>query len=248
VSAVSARGGLVRGSSARGSLTLGGEPRVDLLPPEVRLARRGAAARNGLLVLLIVVVVAVVGGTFFLTTLAGAAQGRLETEQAVTADLLAEQSEYIEVRKVGNAITAGEAAIRVGSSAEIDWQSFLQKVAATFPAGSAVTGATIESASPIAAFTQVAGALSEPRIATALLNVKAKSLPDAKAWIDSIFLVDGVSEVSLSSVQSGDGGYDLTLTVAVNDTVLIHQPEKAADAAAPAGTQTNTTTPTGAAQ
>ena len=209
-------------ATARGILSLGGEPRVDLMPPEVRLARRGAGARNGLIVLFILVVGAVGGGTVFFTSLAGAAQSRLEAEQAVTTDLLTQQSKYVEVRKVSNAITAAEAAARVGASAEIDWQTFLLQVASTFPGGSAVTGVTIDSASPVVAFAQPTGALSAPRIATALLNVHTKDLPDAKAWIDSVFLVDGVSEVKLASVQSGNGGYDLTLTVAVDDTVLIN--------------------------
>ena len=71
-------------STQKAELQLGGEPRVDLLPAEVRLARRGAKTRGRLVGLLVVCVLVVVCGYAYASIQASTAQSRLVAEQART--------------------------------------------------------------------------------------------------------------------------------------------------------------------
>jgi Tfp pilus assembly protein PilN len=212
----------VSSTAAKSALVVGGEPRVDLLPPEVRLARRGAATRRMLLLLLVVCVVLVAGGYFFGTAQVSAANARLEAQQAATTSLLAQQQKYIQVRQVGNSISSAEAASRVGMSTEVDWATFLTSLSNTLPAGSSVNGVTLDSATPTKAFGQATTPLAVARIASVQLIVSVPDLNSAQSWIAGLSGIPGVADVGVSSVQSGEHGYDVTVLISVSDKVLAH--------------------------
>lgn len=208
----------------KSELVIGGSPRVDLLPPEVRLARRGAGARNALTVLLIVSVGAVVAATIFGGSLAVAANANLAAEQAQTNAILKQQEKYIAVRKVTTETAAITAAQRIGTSTEIDWRATIQSIGSALPAGGSLSGATIKSASPVTQLTQATEVLSQPRIATVLLNATSKSLTDAATWIAAVYKVKGVVAVDLTSAQTGPNGYNLTVTVGFDENALVTKP------------------------
>ncbi len=202
-------------------LVIGGEPRVDLLPPEVRVARRGAATRRGLLVLLAVCLLIVVGGYVFASMEATAANNRLTAEQSTTTTLLGEQQKYITVRQVDVGISSAEAATRVGLSTEVDWAKLLGQMTAGLPGS--VTGITIESVTPIQSFAQPTIALSTGRIATVNMIVAVSSIPAANEWITSLANIKGVSSTSVSSVQAQDAGvFTVNATIAINKDALMN--------------------------
>lgn len=203
-------------------LVVGGEPRVDLLPPEIRQARKGAAIRRGMFVLLGALLVIVVAGSFGTSMLAAAAATELAAEQAVTTQLFQQQQQYIEVRQNTQQISLIESAERVGSSTRVDWEAVLNSLVAAFPAGAGVRSFTIQSVTPTQGFPQSDLPLAQPRIATVLMLVLAPALVDAQAWVASLTPIAGVAEVTVSSVQWSDdlGGYLTTLTVSVDSTVL----------------------------
>lgn len=206
-------------------LIVGGSPRVDLLPPEIRLARRGAAIRRAMTMLLIGLVAAVGLGWAGASLLAGAAQSRLEAEQAITTDLLLQQQQYIEVRQNAQQIELIDTATRVGTSTAIDWQAFVGSLMGGFTDGMSVRSFTIQSATPIAGFAQSSSPLATPRVATVLIAVVSPSLPTARDWMRSLGAIPGVSDVAVDSIQSETAGFLTTLTVSVDSTVLAHAQE-----------------------
>ena len=102
-------------------LTLGGEPRAQLLPASVKLREKARNTRQ-LMVMLVVLAIVVAGaGTFGAFWLAQQAETQLAAEQARTLDLLAQQAEYAEGANVAAQVEATENAQRMITANEIDW-------------------------------------------------------------------------------------------------------------------------------
>ncbi|CAN5561701.1 hypothetical protein BH10ACT7_BH10ACT7_13910 [soil metagenome] len=202
-------------------LTIGGEPRVDLLPPEMRRARKDAAIRAGMLVLLGALVIAVVAGTFGTSLLAAAAEAELAAEQEKTTELFAQQQEFIEVRQNAQQIAQIEAAVRVGTSTLVDWETLLASLTAAFPEGTAVRSFTLQSATPLVGQPQATTPLAQAGIATVAFEVYTPTLLESEVWIRSLVPIEGVADVDADSVRSAEGGYLTRLTVWVDETVLM---------------------------
>ncbi|MDQ1549707.1 MAG: hypothetical protein QOD27_1365, partial [Microbacteriaceae bacterium] len=115
-------------------LLVGGEPHVDLLPPELLVQRKAAVIRRRLWIGALVVLVLVLGGTGLATVQSIQAQAGLLTAESRTQTLLEQQKKYIEVRQVQDDVSARTAAQQVGTSTEIDWKTYLTGVQGTLPA------------------------------------------------------------------------------------------------------------------
>jgi len=199
-------------------LVIGGDPRVDLLPPEVRSARRNARTRRGftwgVLAVLLVVVMAV-AGAFGLNVMA---QAQMLAAQARTNDLLAQQQKYVQVRNVQNQVDIAAAAQQVGASTEVDWESFITAIGTVEPAGLKMTSTTVDSASPIAVYQQSTDPLQGPRIATVTVVTASAGFPDISAWVTSIQKIKGVADVSAGAVNRDETGvYTSTVVIHLSD-------------------------------
>ena len=133
-----AKPGPLRGGA--GAATVGGSPRVDLMPPEIRVKRAQLRFRRklrlGLFGVLIVVLVAC-GGTWALNSLA---QTNLLAAQSQNQQLVTQQLQYSAVTTTQGSIALVKAGQKVGDSTEIDWQAYLTKLQATLPSGVLLTG------------------------------------------------------------------------------------------------------------
>jgi cobalamin biosynthesis protein CobD/CbiB len=97
-------------------IVFGGESRVDLLPPEVRVHRKAKSARRRLGFVVVLLVVLVLGGTALTRAMAIQARANLAIERANTQSLLKLQRKYAEVRKVQQQVELIQAAQQVGSA------------------------------------------------------------------------------------------------------------------------------------
>src|SRR5690606_4123650 len=124
-----------QGMSAKDStgLVIGGEPRIDFLPPEVKQRKQTRRTRRSLIILVVIVMVACAGGYVFATSLAVQSQLALIDEQSKTSDLLNEQAKYAEARTVSAQLAATEDARLVATGHEILWNAYLAELQATLP-------------------------------------------------------------------------------------------------------------------
>ncbi|MGO4301096.1 hypothetical protein [Leifsonia sp. RAF41] len=201
-----------------GDLRIGGDPRVDLLPPEVRSSRRNARTRRGFTwgVLAVFLFVIVASGAAFGYDVV--AQTQLLTAQAKANELLAEQQKYLEVRNVQNQVDIAVAAQQVGASTEVDWQKFLTEVGKAEPKTMLFKKMTIDSATPIANYQQSTDPLQGPRIATVTFQAVSATFPDVPTWVRGLLKVDGV-------VDAVPGTVNLDATGVYTSTVTIHLSE-----------------------
>ncbi|TFC37543.1 hypothetical protein [Cryobacterium sp. TMT2-14] len=200
-------------------LIIGGEPRVDLLPPEVLKHRKAKAMRRSLGIGVVGLLVVVLAGTAGAMFLSNQAQEKLLAEQSLTSDLLAEQTQYGEVRTAQAQVDLVKAAQLVGVSTEIDWNLYLQGVQATLPTSVAIKSVTIDSATPILLYEQATAPLQGARVATVSFSATSATLPDVPTWLDGLATLPGFADALPGSVSLDETTqlYTVNITMHVNE-------------------------------
>jgi hypothetical protein len=212
-----------RRDAGQAGLVVGGIPRIDLLPPEVRARLRSRALRRGLGVLVVAVVVATAAGSALAVLNAATSAGALAAEQARTQTLLAQQVEFVEVTQLANAKAGIEQAQLVGSSTEILWPAYIDAINATLPAGSKIGTLTVTASSPITLVPQPALPLQVPRVATVQLTVDAPDLATVSAWISRLPDLPGFADATLTSIERLETGVKATVTINVTDAAFANR-------------------------
>ncbi|WP_104194975.1 hypothetical protein [Cryobacterium sp. M25] len=210
------------GDKSKETLVIGGEPRVDLLPLEVRKERTAKGTRRRLALSVVGLLAIAIVGSVAASTLSLQAQTRLADEQALTAGLLVEQSEYIKVRNVQDQVTLVEAAQQVGSSTEIDWKKYLENVQATLPAGVTIDAITVDSASPLAIYDQPTLPLQGARVATVGFTATSAVLPDVPTWLNALATLPGYADAlpSSANLDEATNTYKVNITMHINDAAF----------------------------
>jgi Tfp pilus assembly protein PilN len=199
-------------------LIIGGEPRADLLPPEVKAGLRGKALQRGLLIAVLAVVLLVAGGVGVATWQAMQGQSTLLAAQSRTAELLTEQGKYLQVRQVQDAVKTTIAAQQVGGSTEIDWKDYLQRVRALLPDDVAIDSVTIDAATPLAPYGPATAPLQDARVATLVLLVTSPALPEVPDWLRGLRGLPGFADATPSAItRTESGAYQVSVTLHIND-------------------------------
>ncbi|MCU1585286.1 MAG: hypothetical protein JWM49_1842 [Microbacteriaceae bacterium] len=203
-------------------LRVGGEPRVDLLPPELLDQRKAAGNRRRLGLGVLLVLVLVLGGTAAATVGSIQAQAKLLTAQSLTQSLLAQQKKYIEVQKVQDEVSAREAAQQVGTSTEIDWKKYLVALQGTLPAKVTLTTVKIDSASPLTTYTQATVPLQGSRVATLSFTVETPTLPQIPVMLNALLTLTGYVDAVPDSVTRDDatGVYTVNITMHISEAAF----------------------------
>ncbi|WP_144760649.1 hypothetical protein [Curtobacterium sp. 9128] len=221
VAAESAQRAKRQGRSAQ-SLVLGGVPRVDLLPTEVLVDRRQRAVVRRAWLGVVVVAVAVGMAVVVSSAAAVQAEDRLAAERGQTDSLLLEQQRYRDVRSVETQSDLLRAAQAVGGSTEVDWQSTLQGVQDSLPAGVTIAGVQVDSASPLEAYAQADGPLQGQRIATLTIDAQSRTLPSVPAWLESVKGINGFVDANANAVtlDTSSNVYTVDMTIHLDQRVF----------------------------
>ena len=214
--------GPVRGSAAS-SMSVGGAPRVDLMPPEIRVKRSQLRTRRSLRLALFAVFVLVVvacGGTWAWSALA---QTSLASAQSEHQNLVAQQAKYSKVTTVKNAITLIKAGQIVGDATEIDWQAYLTKLQATLPAGVSLVTVSIGTADPMTAYAQSTTPLEGDRIATLAFTASSPLLPSIPVWLDGLRTLPGFVDATPGQVTLDQGVYSADVTMHIGTDAFAHR-------------------------
>ncbi len=210
-----------QGRGAGQPLVVGGVPRVDLLPTEVLIDRRQRAVVRRAWLGVVVVAVAVGAGVVLASASAMQADAQLVAAREQTDSLLVEQQQYREVRSAETQSELLRAAQQVGGSTEIDWQTTLQRVQDSLPAGVTITGVQIDSATPLEAYAQATGPLQGQRVATLTIDAASPTLPSVPAWLDSVKGLRGFVDANANSVtlDTSTNVYTVDMTIHLDEKV-----------------------------
>lgn len=205
-------------ASASDALVIGGEPRVDLLPPEVKVRQKSRALRRGLAAAVVGVVVLVGVGVAAASWEAVRSQAALTGAQSRTAELLTEQTKYVKVRQVQNEVDAALTARQVGASTEVDWKAYLHKIRAILPADVTIDTVGVDAASPLAPYEQATVPLQAARVATLTISLTSPNLPTVPEWLEAMKALPGYADATPGSISLSDADtYQVDLTLHINE-------------------------------
>ena len=205
-------------TSASDELIIGGEPRVDLLPPIVKSRQRGKVIRRnlGFAVVAVIVLVAAGSGVAFWQAVLGHTQ--LAAAQQRTTELLAEQAKFVEVRQVQDDVDLSLAARQVGASTEVDWKAYLEEIRGVLPSDVTIDAVDISAASPLVLFEQPTVPLQSARIATIMITMTSPGLPTVPDWLEGMSALPGYADGAPGSITRSDtGAYEVELTLHINE-------------------------------
>ena len=208
-----------RASSSPDDIRIGAEPRVDLLPAEIRTTRKQEQIVRrmavGLVVTVAVVIVAVLGGNALALT-AGVAR---TAEQARGQQLLVEQQKYTSLRATQAELALVKAAQAVGGSTDIEWSKLGTALINSLPAGASITNVSIEAATPVTPYQQSLIPGAPVQVASATVTISAPNLEAVSTWLSAIGSMPNVVDTSAGAVtiQSG-GAYQAIATIHYGET------------------------------
>lgn len=198
---------LGRSRGGKSPLVVGGQPRANLLPPEIVLKRAQLKTRRALRVGVFFVFLATVAACVGVWALASVSQVQLSLAQDRQAQLANEQLAYSEVREVQSTIATIEAGRQVGGSTEINWRDYLTLLQDSLPDGVSLKTVNIESGTPMAAFAQSDTPLQGDRVAALTFTATSKTLPSIPDWLRSLAKLPGFVDATPGSVTQEEGSY-----------------------------------------
>lgn len=202
-------------------LVLGGEPRVDLLPPEVLQATKARSTRRLLGVAVVAVIVLVAGGYGAATLRAVAAQSNLVVAQATTVQLLDEQAKYSEAALAANLVAASEQTRAIATTNEIVWAQVFD-VLTSHMSVAGYWSWSASAPSPWEPALVADGPLREPRVATVTVTVVTLTREDATVIFSKLNTIKGFADATIDQVIFGDESamYQTTFTINLNADAL----------------------------
>jgi hypothetical protein len=204
-------------SVGKAPLVVGGQPRANLLPPEIILKRKQLKTRRTLRAGVLLVALATAAGCVATFGVSSVAQVQLAIVQQQQTDLVLEQAGYQEVRDVQltlETITAGQ---QVGSSTEVNWRSFIQEIQDNLPAGVALQTVKVETGTPMQAYPQSDAPLQGIRVGSISFTASSAALPNTAAWLRALDDMDGFVDAIPGSVKQEGGAYTAEVLMHFNE-------------------------------
>ncbi|KGJ82353.1 hypothetical protein GY21_00870 [Cryobacterium roopkundense] len=199
-------------------LVLGAEPRMDLLPPEVRTLKKVKATRRRLGGLLVAVLVLVGSGIGASTWYSMQSQAELDAARERTTELLTSQTKYSEVQRVQVALDTTLAARQFGASTEIDWKAYLAEVRALVPSTVTVDTLSVDSASPLVPYEQATAPLQNSRVATIRILFTSPDVTSVPEWLGSMSTLPGYADSQPAVItRTAEGPYTVDFVLHVNE-------------------------------
>ena len=217
------------------TLLVGGAPRADLLPLEIRKEHKGRRTRRKLIWSVLGVVLLVFVGTGTSYYFALTSQLQLVAAQKETNDLLIEQQEYRDVRIVQDELATVEAGQRVGAATEVDWKTYIDEIEASLPPNVAIMTVVIDGASPLVDYAQPEAPLQGLRVATLTFGAWTATLPDTDAWLVALSGLPGFTDANPDSIKFDEekGLYETVVTMHIDEDAwserFVPEEEKAAN-------------------
>ncbi len=203
------------------ALVFGGEPRADLLPPEVHVRAKARSTRRMLAFLVVLALLISSAGTVAAYFYAAEADERLEAAQARTTELLAEQLQYSEARNTANLVELAKTTRGLALTYEIDWPGLINEIEAYLPEDTSIDSAVMNSRLPWAGGLGTQGPLRSPRIATLTIVIRSSALIDAPEVIRRLAQLPGFADASPDVVSYTDEVFRTTITLNLNRDALL---------------------------
>lgn len=194
-------------------LVVGGQPRANLLPPEIILKRKQLKTRRALRAGVVLVAIATVAGCVATFGVSSVAQVQLAVAQQAQQALVLEQAKYAEVKDVQLTIETITAGQQVGASTEVNWRDYILALQKTLPDGVKLDTVKIETGTPMAAYVQSTAPLAGERVGVVTFTAVSKTLPSIPDWLRGLAEVPGFVDAVPGNVKSEGGDFTAEVTM-----------------------------------
>ena len=196
--------------SSGAKVMLGGEPRVQLLPPIVGQREKAKASRR-MAVLLVLLSFAIAGGLFVYGFFrVAAAQLALAQANRTTEELIVQQGEYRIATDIATAVSQAQEAQRVTTSYEISWAPLLAQIQSFLEPEAELMSIEVVNQAPWAEALAVEDPLRTPRIATIALTVNSTTFAGPLYLSQRLSAIPGYADSVIESIVVGTDGMTTT--------------------------------------
>jgi Tfp pilus assembly protein PilN len=197
-------------------LVVGGQPRANLLPPEIILKRKQLKTRRSLRAGVVLIAIVTAAGCVGAFGVSSVAQVALAVTQQQQQALVLEQAQYSEVSQVQQTIRTIVAGQQVGSSTEVDWRSYIVKLQKTLPEGVKITSVKVDTGTPMQLFPQSDAPLQGARVGAISFEASSKTLPDIPDWLRALATMPGFVDATPGSVKIEGSTYTVQVLMHYN--------------------------------
>jgi Tfp pilus assembly protein PilN len=220
--------GSPRLSFAANALSIGGEPRVHLLPVEVSQRKKARLLKRRLGFAVVATAVVVAGAYGAVAVTLASAQSQLTALQATTTQLSAQQARFSAVTKVQADSAAIIAAQKTTTANEVTWKPYVADIEASLPAGSEITDFNGSIDAPFGGTATTTTPLGAPHIATIQLTIVMNQNPIG-GWLTTLPSLPGFVDATPGSVSKKSTGiYTVAVTIHLNEKALSNRFTKVA--------------------
>lgn len=214
----------MNGRSSGQLIAIGGDPKIDLLPPDLRSKRKARKLLGRYGLGLVLLALTIFTGTVLARAQAMDALTNLRLEQRLTQTILVQQRQYSSVQKIQTKIELIQAGQQVGISTEINWEKFLKAVQVTLPPNVTINTVNIDSETPFSSYSQPNGPLQGERIATLNFTATSSTLPRIPDWLKSLATLSGYADATPGMVTRNESGsYSVDINMHINEKAFTNR-------------------------
>ena len=204
-------------------LAVGGIPRADLLPPEIKAEYRAKAVVRMLVIFVVAIAFVVAGGVGFATVSSISSQLSLQFERDRSLELVARQLDFAVAKQTADRVDEAIVARSLGTATEIDWRAYLDEVSSTLPDGVGLTKLVIAPVVVTEDAASVENPLQQAAVATITITATSVTVPDVEAWFDDLAGITGFAGIAPPATVAGSPteGYIVGLQLLVNDEAYL---------------------------
>lgn len=214
-------------------------PQVNLLPSDMRDARKDRMVKRLLLLVLAIVIGLCVVLYLFAVGLHVNASNKLEDAQAETAKLRKEKASLQYVVATYTQLEGTELAEYIAMSPEINWKTYIDGIAGTIPDEQSLIRVLAGSDTPTGIVSNGDHAMLKPRVGTMEFETFSDSYPDIGHWLAALEAVPGLHDAyfDTTEIELFDGNviYKTETRVEMGSSTLSKRLEPEADT--PAGAE-----------
>ena len=199
---------------------------ADLTPPELAASRRLKVLKKLIAVGLVMVALLCVAGYAWAFLDHSSASDALDTSNARTTQLVAEQGKYAKVTQILATTDSVNQQIATVMTTEVDASLLLAKLRDTLPGTMSLTSmsVTLANTSATGSGTSSLDTSGRPVVGTVTVTGTAQRMADVATYVTLLSSVPGVVNVVPSSNNSAaNGGAQWSMTLQVNDKLYTHR-------------------------
>lgn len=223
-------------------------PKVNLLPPEILVARGFRKVQFRLAFAVVATIVLIAAGVVWAQREVSGAREALDSTVTQTSQLRRQESRYAEVPKLASAVVVAKTARETALAKDMLWYRLMSDIALATPSNvwlstmdvslaEGSTAATGSSASSSGSASAPGASAEDPLVPVGIGHVivtgTAASYPDIAAWIEAVVRVRGldgstVQTITRASGTATGGVLQFTSKVVIDKNALSHRYDRKA--------------------